>query len=47
MRGNKKKNRRRKDQIKNRNHKCNYCLKEYISYEALFTHTKFKHPDKL
>lgn len=44
---NKKKNKRRskKDQ-EGRNFRCEHCDKTYLSYPALYTHKKLKHPDK-
>mmetsp|Transcript_833 Transcript_833/g.817 ORF Transcript_833/g.817 Transcript_833/m.817 type:complete len:232 (+) Transcript_833:5-700(+) len=44
--GGRKKNKRRskKDQ-EGRNFRCQHCEKTYLSYPALYTHKKLKHPD--
>ena len=35
--------RRSKNDVDGRIHKCKYCDKTYLSYPALYTHTKQKH----
>ena len=35
--------RRSKNDVDGRDHKCKYCDKTYLSYPALYTHTKQKH----
>ena len=35
--------RRSKNDTTQRNYKCNYCEKSYLSYPALYTHMKQKH----
>ena len=35
--------RRSKNDTDGRDHKCKYCDKTYLSYPALYTHTKQKH----
>lgn len=38
-----KKSRKVKSQIEGRFYKCQQCSKSYLSYSALYTHTKTKH----
>lgn len=38
-----KKKRRTKGDDSDRKHVCKICLKTYLSYPALYTHTKSKH----
>ena len=35
--------RRSKNDVEGRDFKCNYCVKTYLSYPALYTHIKQKH----
>ena len=35
--------RRSKNDVEGRDHRCKYCDKTYLSYPALYTHTKQKH----
>lgn len=44
-RDNPKSKRRSKNDSEGRNFKCNLCEKSYLSYPALYTHKKTKHPD--
>jgi hypothetical protein len=43
--GNYKSRRRSKKDNEGRNFKCDKCDKTYLSYPALYTHTKLKHSD--
>lgn len=36
--------RRTKDPQGSRDHKCQFCAKTYLSYPALYTHLRNKHP---
>jgi hypothetical protein len=42
----KEKKRRSKYDLTGRDHQCEYCNKSYLSYPALYTHTKTKHAEE-